>query len=114
MAEDTMSALSVRQPYAEQIMRGEKQFEYRNQITHKRGRVYIYASKTPGDEEDFHDMKLQPGDLPTGVIIGTVEVIDCTGEPGDYEWHLANPQRLKKPIKPQRHPQPVWFKPFKP
>jgi len=29
-------------------MRGEKQFEYRNQITHKRGRVYIYASKTPG------------------------------------------------------------------
>ncbi|MBK8128074.1 MAG: ASCH domain-containing protein [bacterium] len=45
MAADTMSALSVRQPYAEQIMRGEKQFEYRNQITHKRGRVYIYASK---------------------------------------------------------------------
>jgi len=74
---------------------------------------HIYASKTPGDEEDFYDMKLQPGDLPTGVIIGTVEVIDCTGEPGDYEWHLANPQRLKKPIQPQRHPQPVWFKPFK-
>jgi len=44
MAEDTMSALSVRQPYADQIMRGEKQFEYRNQITHKRGRVYIYGS----------------------------------------------------------------------
>ena len=109
---ENMSALSVRQPYAELIMRGEKKIEYRTQITHKRGQIYIYASKTLGYPEDFENLKLQPGDLPTGVLIGTVEITDCTGRPGDYEWHLANPERLHELIKPERHPQPSWFKPF--
>lgn len=40
-------ALSVRQPLAEQIMRGTKKIEYRNIHTNIRGRVYIYASKAP-------------------------------------------------------------------
>ena len=39
-------ALSVRQPFAEQIMLGKKKIEYRSQLTHKRGSFYIYASKT--------------------------------------------------------------------
>jgi len=105
-------ALSVRQPYAESIMRGTKKFEYRSRPTKIRGRVYIYASKTPGYEEYFKKMKAKPGDFPVGVLIGTVEIVDCKGEEGDYRWKLANPQRLKKPIAPERHPQPVWFKPF--
>ena len=29
-----------------------------------------------------------------------------------YEWDLAKPQRLKRPIKPKNHPQPAWFYPF--
>jgi hypothetical protein len=112
MAPEIMSALSVRQPYAEQIMRGEKTIEYRSLNTRKRGRVYIYASKTPGYAEDFADMGLSPDDLPTGVLIGTVEITDCIKFPGDYEWHLANPQRLPEHMKPTKQPQPVWFRPF--
>ena len=107
-----MTALSIRQPYAELIMRFEKRFEYRSQPTHKRERVYIYASKTPGDKRDFEDLGIRPGDLPTGVLIGTVEITGCTGVPGDYEWQLANPERLSELIKPKKHPQPVWFIPF--
>jgi hypothetical protein len=57
-------------------------------------------------------MKARPGDFPTGVLIGTVEVVECTGEPGDYEWHLAAPVRLPEPIPPKRKPQPAWFVPF--
>lgn len=109
---ENMSALSVRQPFAELIMCGEKKIEYRSQITHKRERVYIYASKTAGDPNEFKKLRLQPGDLPTGVLIGTVEITNCTGRPGDYEWHLANPERLDELIKPKGKPQPVWFKPF--
>lgn len=41
-----------------------------------------------------------------------VEIIDCTGEPGDYRWHLARPERLPQLLKPENHPQPVWFYPF--
>ncbi len=106
-------ALSVRQPYAEMIMNGTKQIEYRSIITRIRGRVYIYASLQPGDERDFKDLNLKPGDLPTGKLIGSVQIIGCTGEPGDFEWYLANPVRLETLVKPERKPQPVWFTPFK-
>jgi hypothetical protein len=107
-----MSALSIRQPYAELIMRGVKRIEYRTQPTRKRGRVYIYASKTPGPPAEFRALGLKPGDLPTGVLIGTVEITGCNGREGYYEWTLANPQRLPEPVAPTRHPQPSWFFPF--
>jgi hypothetical protein len=106
-------ALSIRQPFVEQIMLGIKKVEYRSQPTHIRGRIYVYASLTPGPEKEFARISAKPGELPTGVIIGTVQIIDCTGEPGDYEWHLAYPERLETPFKPEGHPNPAWFFPFK-
>lgn len=105
-------ALSIRQPYVEQIMRGTKTVEYRSMRTLIRGRVYIYASNTPGPISKFRAIKAHPGDFPTGFIIGTVEIVDCTGAPGKYEWHLANPVRLAEPIKPDNRAQPAWFIPF--
>jgi hypothetical protein len=107
-----MRALSIRQPYAEQILRGNKKIEYRGRPTNIRERVYIYASLTPGDAEDWKAMKMQPGDLPTGVLVGTVEISDCTGKPGNYKWHLTKPDRLKRNVEPKKHPQPLWFYPF--
>jgi hypothetical protein len=77
-------------------LRGTKRFEYRSRPTAIRGRVYIYASLKPGKAEEFNRMHVQPGDLPTGVLVGTVEITDCSGEPGDYKWHLARPQRLQR------------------
>ena len=108
-------ALSIRQPYAELIMRGIKTVEYRSRPTNIRERVYIYASQRPADDpEGFEELGAGPKDLPKGVLVGTVEVVDCTGSPGDYEWHLENPERLPAAdqIKPENHPQPAWFYPF--
>jgi hypothetical protein len=99
-----MRALSVRQPYAGQIMNGIKRVEYRSRPTNIRGRIYIYASETPASPKGE--------DLPRGVVIGTVEIFKCTGEPEDYRWHLRNPKPLSKPRKPIGRPQPVWFNPF--
>jgi len=99
-----MRALSIRQPYAEQILRGHKKIEYRGRPTNIRERVYIYASLTPGDLDDWGTMHLQPGDLPTGVLVGTVEISDCTGRPGDYQWHLTKPDQLTRLLKPKKHP----------
>ena len=108
-----MSALSLRQPNAEQVLRGKKQIEYRNMPTSKRERVYIYASNTPADQEAWDEIKLKPpGDLPTGVLVGTVEIVGCRKTRIEYEWDLAKPQRLKRPLKPTNHPQPAWFYPF--
>lgn len=105
-------ALSIRQPYAEMILRGTKKIEYRSVRTHVRERVYIYASKTPGDPGLMAKMVRKCGELPVGVIVGSVEIVDCTGEEGDYEWHLARPKRLAKTLEPKNHPQPLWFRPF--
>jgi hypothetical protein len=112
-SETQNKALSIRQPYVEQIMRGTKTVEYRSTRTHIRGRVYVYASLTPGPLSKFRAIKAQPGDFPTGLIIGIVEIVDCTGADKDYHWHLANPIRFDVPIKPDNHPQPSWFIPFK-
>lgn len=107
-----MPALSIRQPHAEQIRRGKKKIEYRNMPTNKRERVYMYASKTPAEQDAWDEIGLKPGDLQTGVLVGTVEIVGCRKTRSGYEWDLAKPVRLKRPIKPKNHPQPAWFNPF--
>ena len=101
-----MIALSIRQPYVEQILRGTKKIEYRSMPTNRRGRIYIYASKTPAPAKAWKEIGLEPGELPTGVIGGTVEVVGCRKVGRSYEWDLARPIRLKRPLKPRGHPQP--------
>lgn len=112
-------ALSVRQPHAEAIICGIKPIEFRTRATKIRGRVYIYASYTRYSADEEEEMMQEYGmedvaceKLLRGVIIGTVDLHDCSGEPGDHHWHLQNPQRLKKPRTPDNHPKPTWFTPF--
>lgn len=107
-----MIALSVRQPYAELILRGEKRIEYRKVPTNFPKRVYIYAALRPRSTDAFAIADAAPGDLPTGVIVGTVEIVDCRKTRRGYEWDLARPARAKRKLKPRRKPQPVWFYPF--
>ena len=101
-------ALSVRQPWAELIMLGEKDEEYRSGHTKVRGRIAIYASLSTENLPNAPDYGLDPDKLPRGVIIGTVELYDCDGG----TWSLREPRRLSMLIKPTKHPQPVWFYPF--
>lgn len=101
-------ALSIRQPWAELIMLGEKDTENRGRATNVRGRIAIYASLSEQDLEEAEDYQLSLHRLPRGVIIGTVELFDCD----EGKWKLRDPQRLATPLKPTAHPQPVWFYPF--
>lgn len=101
-----MRAISIRQPWAEMIMSGQKTTEYRSINTNIRGRVYVYAS-----------MKLDRYADPirrnvVGKIIGSVEIANSRWRNGQYHWTLRNPKRLIRPISPKRHPQPVFFNPF--
>lgn len=146
-----MRALSIRQPYAELILRGIKRIEYRSRPTKIIGeRFYIYAARKwagidlplPPRENppevgegasgsasaNGHGLAVggsltphpSPGGrggnaLPTGVIVGTAIISHVTnGGTGRsaFEWHLTDVQRLDKPRKPRRRPQPVWFKPY--
>lgn len=105
-------ALSIRQPFVEQIMRGKKKYEYRTTATNIRERVYVYASQRPAHQSDWKEAGFEPGQLPTGVIVGTVEIVGCEERPRDCAWKLRRPERLRRMIKPKNKPQPVWFHPF--
>lgn len=85
-----MKALSIRQPWADQIFTGEKPIEYRVWSTKHRGPLVICSSKKP-DEGGEH--------LPLGMALGVVELLDITRNAYDeFEWHLKNPRRFKKPF----------------
>lgn len=106
-------ALSIQQPYAELIMLGKKEYEYRSIPTNIRERVYVYATKKAGPKERWSKSGFEFGSLPTGVLVGTVEVIDCRENSDGYAWKLAHPKRAERLVKPKNQPQPVWFRPFK-
>jgi hypothetical protein len=135
-----MRALSIRQPYAELILRGLKSVEFRSRPTRIIGqRFWIYASlKTAGiaragswsselrlDEVpswmlDVADgLKLFPESLPRGLIVGSAvidrvspwDAADGLGYEGLWRWHLRDIERCDRPMRPRGQPQPVWWVP---
>ncbi|NYZ79855.1 ASCH domain-containing protein, partial [Candidatus Micrarchaeota archaeon] len=58
-----MKALSLRQPFAEYVVSGTKTIELRTWNTNFRGKFFVHAS---GKHQT----------LPTGVIIGSAELVD--------------------------------------
>ena len=102
----------MRQPYIELILAGRKTIEYRTRATRVRERVYLYASTFPGPAEAFADASLEWAELPRGLILGSVEITGCQWGDDCYEWQLARPVRLAKPLQPTRRPQPLFFFPF--
>lgn len=118
-----MKALSICQPWVHAIFHFGKDVENRSWNTKHRGTLLIHASKTKTyyDAQDPADWteaghSLPPWNtLPTGVIVGTVELIDCVrADPslpyfvpgygpsqwaeGLYLWVLRNPRLLAEPI----------------
>lgn len=126
-------ALGIRQPWAELILRGIKTIEVRSQDTRVRGPIYVYASKKPAVSPAAaaalarYDLDLT--ELPVGVLVGTVEIVEtalcrtaadaaaaCVSREavhGRYGWRLANPVRLETPLLPHFLPYGVWFYPFR-
>jgi hypothetical protein len=94
------------------ILRGQKRVEYRSRPTRRRGIVAIYASKTPVPTERYRLLGLQRGDLPVGVLVGTVNIIGCVRRRDRFEWQLAHPVRYRRVRKPIRRAMPTFFFPF--
>lgn len=96
-----MTGLSVRQPWASMIARGEKTIEVRSWSTRHRGPLLICAAAKPYRDE------------PTGVALAVVDVVDCRqflagdeaaaccgGEAGDFAWVLASVRTIEPvPVK---------------
>jgi hypothetical protein len=103
-----MKILSVRQPWASLIAQGIKTIENRSWATPYRGPVMIHASKAaPTEDILLYTQRILratgrelPAQLPTGGIVGIVDLTAClteSAEPwfsGPYGWLLENPQTL--------------------
>lgn len=105
-------ALSIRQPYTELILAGHKKCEKRTIPTKRRGLILLYSPQTVEDDLDAERLLgIKVDSLPTGVLVGTVEIATCERADDLWLWQLINPRRIK-PLKPKRQPQPIWFRPF--
>lgn len=107
-------AISIKQPFVEEILMGSKKYECRTRPTKIRGRVYLYASSKPKLDVSWRKVRKAPGELPMGVIVGSVEIVGCEKFGNrDYGYKLKNPKRYKRHLKSKNHPQPCFFFPFK-
>lgn len=107
-------AISIKQPFVEEILLGIKKYEYRSRPTKIRGRVYLYASLKPRLDGNWKKLKMNPSDAPTGVIVGSVEIVDCVYFENNeiYGYKLKHPKRYTKYLVPKNQPQPCFFFPF--
>ncbi len=107
-------AISIRQPIVELVLQGRRKVEERNWPTNIRERVYLYAPLQPSDwPYAWAKMGKLSAPLPMGVIVGSVEIVGCrwNGRTGRYEYQLRAPRRLRTPLLPVNHPQPVFWRP---
>ena len=108
-------AISIRQPYVELILRGKKMWEYRSRPTNIRQRVYLYAGLRPADSPAaWRKVAKHPGELSTGVIVGSVEITNCRWDVRNdrYACKLRNPRRLKKHLFAKNQPTPCFWRPW--
>ncbi|MDV6373070.1 ASCH domain-containing protein [Deinococcus arenicola] len=96
----SIRALSIRQPFVEQILSGEKNIEYRSWQIQEPGPLLLHASSIGAKPEDFDEAGIAPDTLPYGALVGIVDVVDCLWdeENEEFEWLLAYPRRFSQPI----------------
>ena len=87
-----LHCLTVHQPWAELIVSGRKWAENRTWSTHHRGTLGVHAGRTTPDPDNLAlGGLLADADLPLGVLVGTVEVVDCLprGEMNEVDFYGA-------------------------
>lgn len=86
-----MKAISIKNPFATQILRGTKNIEYRTWDTKHRGDLLICSSANP-----------QVPGMMSGCALCVVELVDTQYDSANdvYEWHLSNVRKIKAfPVK---------------
>jgi len=71
----TFKALTIRQPWAELILRGRKPYELRSWKTNYRGPLAIHAA-AKADAEDARQLGLDPEKLATAAFVGVAVLSD--------------------------------------
>jgi hypothetical protein len=100
----THKTISIKQPWCWAILHAGKDIECRSWKTNVRGPILIHAGKRI-DKQGVAQLTAEgydvPTDLPTGGIVGTVEITGCVENhpsrwaiAGENHWTLANAKAL--------------------
>lgn len=105
-------AISIRQPFAELIHMGKEKIEYRSTVTTIRERAYLYARMHQGGSEAQlkHTGKTFEK-LSKGIMVGSVEIVDCRETEDGFAFKLSHPKRIKKLLKHKNRPSPKFWIP---
>ena len=122
-----MTAITICQPYAELIVRGDKPIENRSWPTNYRGNIAIHAGKSRAWMDDGDDERYSDPPLAFGAIVGVAEIVACLNRDakewperwrhlqehehanGPWCWVFENIRRVR-PI-PYRGAQGLWIYP---
>lgn len=96
---DRFPAISIRQPSADQIVRGTKRRDVRSRPSNFRGRILIHASKT-----------LRRADLPKGApdpergkLLGIARLEDCVKDGDGWSYLWPKPRRFRVAVPCRGH-----------
>lgn len=98
-----VKALSIRQPWAELIVRGDKKIEIRSWNTNFRGYFLMHTSKKI-EEDAAKNFGLHAKELDIGAIVGYANLADVVVYKGSEEFlkdnklHLSLKEREKYPV----------------
>ena len=117
---NVLKAITIIQPYAELIARGEKRCENRTQRTRHRGLLVIHAGKSRAGLDRYRWTEPRT-ELDFGAIIAVAQLVDSVplaeaqrmpelvGDPhvtGPWCWILSDVRRLPRPLP---CPGQQWF-----
>jgi activating signal cointegrator 1 len=109
-----MKALTIHQPYAELIARGDKRVENRTWRTRYRGPLAIHSGTSTARRLEAWQYRLDFDSLPLGAIVAVAQLTACirveqlrgwlspVDDPhteGPWCWVLADIERLAEPIR---------------
>lgn len=108
--------LTVKHPYAQMLVDGEKREEYRSwEPTGLWGmKLWIHAAKAPDGSEssaaDLERLEALYDGLYYGAIIGSVVVASWAWDAARrvYRWAVTSPRKLKRPIE-ARGALGIWY-----
>jgi hypothetical protein len=103
-------AISVRQPNADRIIRGEQRGDSRSRPTHFRGWILLHASQTLRREDSS---KADDGDLERGKLLGIVKLDDCVKDGDGWTYVWKSPRRFRTAIACRGHYSIPFYVPAK-
>ena len=106
----TYPAISLRQPNADRVIRGEIGQDSRSRPTRFRGWILLHASQTVAREEGAGS---DASELDRGKLLGLVRLDDCVADGDAWTYVWKSPRRFRTPIPCRGHYSIPFYVPAK-